>query len=148
MAGVNLAAQLSGVSELVDTLNQLMNKTRDLQPALSQVGEYLLESHQSRFQLEVAPDGTPWAPLSPETLARKKGEDRILQDQGTLRDTLSYEATASELLFGSNLEYAATHQFGREEDGIEARPFIGITDGPWQDSVEILGILRDYLDVA
>ena len=145
MAGVNLAAQLSGVSELVDTLNQLMNKTRDLQPALSQVGEYLLESHQSRFQLEVAPDGTPWAPLSPETLARKKGEDRILQDHGTLRDTLSYEATASELLFGSNLEYAATHQFGREEDGIVARPFIGITDGPWQDSVEILGILRDHL---
>ena len=148
MVGVNLAAQLSGVSELIDTLNQLMNKTRDLQPALSQVGEYLLESHQSRFQLEVAPDGTPWAPLSPDTLARKKGEDRILQDQGTLRDTLSYEATASELLFGSNLEYAATHQFGREEDGIEARPFIGITDGPWQDSVEILGILRDYLDMA
>lgn len=68
--------------------------------------------------------------MAAETLARKKGEDRILQEQGTLRDILSYEATASELLFGSNLEYAARHQFGREEDGIEARPFIGITDGP------------------
>lgn len=148
MAGVNLAAQLSGVSELVDTLNQLMNKTGNLQPALAQIGEYLLESHQSRFQLEVAPDGTPWAPLAPETLARKKGEDRILQETGMLRDTLSYDASATELLFGSNLEYAATHQFGREEDGIEARPFIGITDGPWQDNVEILDILREYIQTA
>lgn len=145
MAGVNLSAQLTGVSELVDTLNQLMNKTRNLQPALAQVGEYLLESHQARFQLEVAPDGTPWAPLAPETLSRKKGEDRILQEQGTLRDTLAYDATATELIFGSNLEYAATHQFGREDDGIEARPFIGITDGPWQDNVEILDILRGHL---
>jgi phage virion morphogenesis protein len=145
LAGVNLSAQLTGVSELVDTLNQLMNKTRNLQPALAQVGEYLLESHQARFQLEVAPDGTPWAPLAPQTLARKNGENRILQDQGTLRDTLSYDATAAELTFGSNLEYAATHQFGREEDGIESRPFIGITNGPWQDNVEILAILREHL---
>jgi phage virion morphogenesis protein len=146
VAGVNLSAQLTGVSELVDTLNQLMTKTRNLQPALAQVGEYLLESHQARFQLEVAPDGTPWAPLAPETLVRKKGEDRILQEQGTLRDTLSYDASTTELIFGSNLEYAATHQFGRENEGIEARPFIGIVDGPWQDNVEILSILREYLE--
>jgi phage virion morphogenesis protein len=145
LAGVNLSAQLKGVSELVDTLNQLMNKTRNLQPALAQVGEYLLESHQARFQLEVAPEGTPWAPLAPQTLARKKGEDRILQERGTLRDTLAYDATATELIFGSNLEYAAAHQFGREEDGIEARPFIGITDGPWQDNVEIVEILKEHL---
>ncbi|MCT6700914.1 phage virion morphogenesis protein [Rheinheimera sp. 4Y26] len=145
MAGITFSAQLTGVSELVDTLNKLMANTKNLHPALAQVGEYLLESHQARFQLEVAPDGTPWAPLAPETLARKKGEDRILQDQGTLRDTLSYDVSANELFFGSNLEYAATHQFGREEDGIEARPFIGFSEGPWQDSVEILVILREHL---
>ncbi len=145
MAGVNLSAKLTGIPNLVSTLNQLINQSQDLQPALAGIGEYLLESHQSRFQLEISPDGTPWAPLAPETLARKKGEDRILQDQGTLRDTLSYEVSANELLFGSNLEYAATHQFGREDHGIEARPFIGITDGPWHDEVEMLGILRDHL---
>jgi len=145
MAGVTLTAQLTGTTALTKALNQLMTQAGTLSPALAQIGEYLLESHQSRFQLEIAPDGTPWAPLAPETLARKNGEDRILQDQGTLRDTLSYSVTGNELLFGSNLEYAATHQFGREEDGIEARPFIGITDGPWRDEVEILAILRDHL---
>lgn len=145
MAGATLTAELTGLSSLTKALNQLMTQAGNVEPALAQIGEYLLESHQSRFQLEIAPDGTPWLPLAPETLARKKGEDRILQDQGTLRDTLSYTVLGNELLFGSNLEYAATHQFGREEDGIEARPFIGITDGPWQDTTEMLAILRDHL---
>lgn len=145
MAGASIAAKLSGLNEIVDTLNQLIANSQDLTPAHAQIGEYLLESHQSRFQLEIAPDGSLWEPLAPETLARKGGEDRILQDSGLLRDTLSYEVTANDLLFGSNLEYAATHQFGREEAGIVARPFIGITSSPWDDTSEILAILRDHL---
>ncbi|WP_337840506.1 phage virion morphogenesis protein [Rheinheimera sp.] len=145
MAGVSIAAQLSGLDAVVDTLNKLIANSQNLYPAHAQMGEYLLESHQSRFQLELSPDGEPWEPLAPETLARKEGEDRILQQSGTLRDTLSYEATPDELLFGSNLEYAATHQFGREEAGIVARPFIGLTSSPWDDTDEILAILRDHL---
>ncbi|MEM1055178.1 MAG: phage virion morphogenesis protein [Bacteroidota bacterium] len=33
------------------------------------IGETLLISTDERFEAEVAPDGTPWAPLSPATLA-------------------------------------------------------------------------------
>lgn len=145
MAGAFIQVNLKGQTELVATLNQLMKNGGDLSPALSQIGEYLLESHHARFQLEVAPDGTPWEPLAPETLKRKKGEDRILQDKGYLRDLLSYEASINQLLFGSNLEYAATHQFGREEDGIVQREFLGLTSGPWNDGDEILAILQDHL---
>lgn len=148
MAGGFIQVKLTGQTELVATLNQLMKNSSDLTPALSQIGEYLLESHHARFQLEVAPDGTPWDPLAPETLKRKKGEDRILQDKGYLRDQLSYEATINQLLFGSNLEYAATHQFGREEDGIVQREFLGLTSGPWNDGDEILAILQDHLQAS
>lgn len=148
MAGAFIQVKIKGQTELVATLNQLIKNGADLTPALSQIGEYLLESHHARFQLEVAPDGTPWEPLAPETLKRKKGEDRILQDKGYLRDTLSYEALLNQLLFGSNLEYAATHQFGREEDGIVQREVLGFTSGPWNDGDEILAILQDHLQVS
>lgn len=40
------------------------------------------------------------------------------------------------------MEYAATHQFGREGDGIPARPFLGLAQF---ERVEILDILRDHL---
>jgi len=45
-------------------------------------------------------------------------------------------------MLGSNLEYAATHQFGREADGIPARPFLGVA---LFEKVEILDILREHL---
>lgn len=148
MAGAFIQVKLTGQAELVATLNQMMKNSSDLTPALSQIGEYLQASHHARFQLEVAPDGTPWEPLAPETIKRKKGEDRILQDKGYLRDQLSYETTLNQLLFGSNLEYAATHQFGREEGGIVQREFLGLTSGPWNDGEEILAILQDHLQTS
>lgn len=55
MAGAFIQVNLKGQTELVATLNQLIKKGGDLTPALSQIGEYLLESHHARFQLEVAP---------------------------------------------------------------------------------------------
>ena len=129
-------------------LGRLIHAGQNLEPAFAEIGEYLIESTQERFKLEVAPNGELWAPLAPETLARKGGDDRILQQSGIMRDTLNYQIAGKTLTFGSNQEYAATHQFGREDDGIPARPFIGLTTGPWNDADEIIAILQDHLQDA
>jgi len=51
--------------------------------ALGEVGEMLVASTHRGFQEEKAPDGTPWAPNSPVTIARK-GHGRVLFHTGRL----------------------------------------------------------------
>ncbi|WP_102798733.1 phage virion morphogenesis protein [Bowmanella denitrificans] len=148
MAGSFINVDLQGFDQVNRILQQLATASTNLKPAMQEIGEYLLESHQQRFELEVEPDGTPWEPLQPKTVKRKGGDDRILKQSNILKDTLHYQADANTLLFGTNLEYGATHQFGREGDGIVARPFLGLATGPWEDSDEILAILQDHLQQA
>lgn len=145
MAGSFIKVELTNEKPLLNLLTSYIKQGQSLEPALAEIGEYLIESHQERFKLEVAPDGTPWEPLSPKTITHKNGDDRILQASDTMRDQLAYQLGSNELEFGSNLEYAATHQFGREEDGIVARPFIGLATGQWNDVDEIVLILQDHL---
>jgi phage virion morphogenesis protein len=145
MAGSFIKVELTNEKPLINLLTSYIKQGQSLEPALAEIGEYLIESHQERFQLEVEPDGTPWEPLSPKTIKQKGGDDRILQSSDTMRDQLAYQLSGNELEFGSNLEYAATHQFGREADGIVARPFIGLATGQWSDVDEIVAILQDHL---
>ncbi|WP_416305204.1 phage virion morphogenesis protein [Neptunicella sp. SCSIO 80796] len=147
MAGSFIQVIPADLTKINKALNGLIQKTNNLEPALREIGEYLLEAHQERFKLEVAPDGELWDPLSPKTIKRK-GNDDILQDSGTLRDLLHYQITGNTLEFGTNLEYGATHQFGREDDGIPQREFLGIGSNPWNDTDHILNILQDHLQNA
>jgi phage virion morphogenesis protein len=142
MAGSFLKVNTVGTKPVSKALNQLLKNVSDISQAQRDIGEYLIETTQQRFVDQQAPDGSPWDPVSPKTLAKKRRSDRVLTESGTLADTLSYQLKGNTLLFGSNLEYAATHQFGREEDGITAREFLGIA--PFE-AIEILDILQTHL---
>lgn len=69
------------------------------------IGEYLHQSHNERFDAEVGPDGKPWEPLAPATLKRKR-TNKILQERGYLKGLLRYQATNEFLAFGSDRVYA------------------------------------------
>lgn len=144
MAGNFIRVTLTGKNKLIGLLNDFAKQGKNLEPALAKIGKYLIESHQERFNLQIAPNGELWEPLNPRTIA-KKGNADILRDEGTLADTLAYQISGNQLTFGTNMEYGATHQFGREDDGIPARPFIGMSTGQWQDSDEIVEILKSHL---
>ena len=126
-------------------LRQLGEHIDDLSPLFGQIGEYLIESYQDRIDRQVAPDGTPWAPLSPDYAARKrKNADKILVLDGILRDTPAYNVGPRELEFGTSQatkDYAATQHFGR--GAIPARPHVGISD---EDENEILLLTREYIE--
>ena len=103
MAGSFIKVELTNEKPLLNLLTSYIKQGQSLEPALAEIGEYLIESHQERFTLEVAPDGTPWEPLSPKTIKHKNGDDRILQASDTMRDQLAYQLGSNELEFGSNL---------------------------------------------
>ncbi|WJG22154.1 phage virion morphogenesis protein [Vibrio furnissii] len=150
MAGAQYSVYIDD-DEIHQRLNKLLEKGTDLTPAFATIGEDLLISHHQRFLDQISPEGVPWAPLSKTTKALKtKNVDTILVFNDFLRSTLNYQPSPESLLFGSPLEYAATHQFGREtapnsmipNKEIPARPFLGIDEG---DRDMILDNLSDFL---
>ncbi len=110
MAGSMLEVSID-VSSAGKALDDLFKRLGDLTTPLNDIAEYLHQSTSDRFRQQVAPDGSPWAPLAPSTLARKKGS-RILRDKGTLQGTLRHSVSNNELSFGTDRPYGAIHQFG------------------------------------
>jgi phage virion morphogenesis protein len=148
MSGSFVSIDLLGDEAITKELNRMLARGLDLDPAFYEMGEHLLESTQDRMSQEVSPDGTPWEPLSINTIEQKdltNQSDKILRGYGTLADMLSYQISGNQLMFGSNMEYAATHQFGRDKANIPARPFLGVSG---EDETEIIDILRSHLSGA
>lgn len=78
------------------------------------LGEYLQASTKERFKTEIAPDGTPWEKLKTATIRRKKyNPDKVLTLRGYLRGSIRWqELSPGSVAVGTNMEYAAIHQFG------------------------------------
>lgn len=154
MAGAMLDVKLDD-SRVGAALGELMERLGELRTPLLDIAEYLHQSTDERFRKKVAPDGSPWAPLSPVTLAKKKGKG-ILRESGALQDTFRHAVTGNELAFGTDRPYGAVHQFGQKKGAsgttsrgtplpwgdIPARPYLGLSS---DDEVEILAIIQDYL---
>ena len=84
-------------------LQNLIAAGRDLTPAMLSIGELLLRSTRERFEDQAEPDGTPWAPLSEVTKARKaRFPDKILTEYGHLRGQLNFNAGATFVEIGSS----------------------------------------------
>lgn len=144
--------------EIVSAFNQLLQSGQDLTPAMAEIGSYLELQTRDHFDNEEAPDGTPWAPLSPTTLKfrAEKGLpiDRILHGETlNLRDEIhtTYDSDSVEISSGQPAQaYAAMQQFGGTTSpdsmipgvDIPARPFFGYSD---QDEEYILEVLSDFL---
>ena len=129
--------------EIRDGLRALETKLGDLRPVFRDIGEALLNSTRERFNTQTAPDGSPWAQLSPDYKQRKKKHsDLILTLNGYLRGTLNYQATRDELRVGTPMIYGAAHQFGRPDINLPAREFLGLSD---DDSAMILDTLSEWL---
>ncbi|MGQ3072572.1 MAG: phage virion morphogenesis protein [Ferrovibrionaceae bacterium] len=109
MAGVRLIVD---DAEVLAALSRARSGMTDLQPLLSDVGQSLVVSTQERFATGKGPSGVPWMPLHPRTVARKGGKTLILVDTARLRNSITYRASAREVEVGTNVQYAAAHQFG------------------------------------
>ncbi len=145
MAGARFSVRLDD-GELQKMFAALVHAGADIEPVFADIGEHLLESTRARFDEQVDPEGNAWEPLKPATSARKKkNSGRILIDSGMLMGEMSYEADAGGLMFGSNKIYAATHQFGRPEAGVPARPFLGLSK---TDIIAIERLLHEHLSDA
>ena len=89
----------------------------DLNPLLEKCGLEMVAQAKERFDSGKAPDGEPWKPLQRPRI-RSGGNDLPLRDRGLLAASMSAgvghveRQTRDSIEVGTNLEYAATHQYG------------------------------------
>lgn len=142
MAGAKISVELDD-RQVLAALGELIERMDRPETVFADIGKYLLLAHEERFERQESPHGDPWLPLDPEYQRRKKkNADRILVLDGYLAGLLRYDASSEGLEFGTDRIYGATHQFGRPEAGIPARPFLGLSGA---DQAAVLDIVQDYL---
>lgn len=137
-------------------LARLQRKMANLRPVMQQIGEDVVASTQLRFRDQESPSGQAWKELSDVTKALRRkgngsGELEILSDNRILKNSLTrakgaITVTANSVTVGTNVPYAAIHQFGgmagrNRKVSIPARPFLGISA---DDRQEIITNLSRY----
>lgn len=147
--------------ELLAKLRSMKNV--DKAGVMNAIAEGLRTSTIERFGRQETPEGTKWQPSIRAT--QKGGKSLILSS--ALRTSIKAESDSTGAAIGTNLVYAATHQFGDERTiraknskylrfqigdkwvnvpsvsvNIPARPFLGISQ---EDEEEIREILEEIL---
>lgn len=149
----------------VDGLLARLKQMSDIDKAgvMNAIAEGLRTSTVERFSSEESPEGTKW---KPSVRAQQKG-GKTLTDSAVLKNSIKAEADSSGAAVGTNLVYAATHQFGADRTiraknsrylrfqigdrwvsvpsvrvSIPARPFLGISR---EDEEEIKEIIEEAL---
>jgi phage gpG-like protein len=96
---------------------------------------------QKQFDNHTDPEGKPWAPLSPVTIARKKqNKDKILTHYGPLRKSVKVEVLQEGLRLTTGAPYAKFHQEGTSR--MPQRKILAITE---QDKVRLGRFIRQHV---
>jgi phage gpG-like protein len=138
-------------------LQQLINKIAEgvqtMDAFFDAVEMHMIDSLTSNFEQGGRP--RPWAPLSPVTI-ELKGSSGILQDKGSLKQSLNAQNTDRQklsLMVWAGEQHGLFHQFVDEDpldqfgmtnkNGMPMRPFILFQD---EDIKEIENILGKWID--
>jgi phage virion morphogenesis protein len=144
VAATHLQVDTRGIERLALRIGKLASAQRG--ELLDAIGFEVENQTRRRIADEKrAPDGTPWPDWSPRYAQTRHGGHSMLQGEDDLLDSIQYLVRGDQVEVGSNLVYAAIHQFGGAEVGmpIPARPYLGL--GPENDA-DLLAVVEDYLD--
>lgn len=139
------------------SLDRLGHVLDDLTPIHEEIGEYMIRATKQRFVEGVAPDGTPWAPKKPATIARyqERGDGHrpkpLIGPSGRLSREIATLADRDKVEIGSSLEYSGVMQggagkgaFGTDRGGrpipwgaIPARVWLGLSEADERAIVDI-----------
>lgn len=144
---------------ITNALHALINQVGNIEPALEDIGEYLIVSTRDRFKSKQSPSGSKWKDNSALTQLHKGRNDPLIGEsggRGGLLGSFSYNASSNKLEFGSNMVYAAAQQFGAKQGqfgrskrntplpwgDIPAREFLGLSE---KDETKVLDIISEHL---
>lgn len=149
MSSKNLVNIRIDDSLLRRNLNALERAATDLTPAMRKIAQTLMTETQFNFESEGRPR---WVP----SVAAQQRQGQTLQDSGRLGRSIDSDYDAHHAMVGTNVEYAAIHQFGGKAGRnrsvtLFARPFLPLTEeGALQREAEnaVRGTLLRHLEAA
>lgn len=89
----------------------------DMRALFEDIGAHVVMSTQRRFEAEAGPGAKKWAPFAKSTLRNmpaSRKPPKLLRDRNRLYSSIVSQAFGDKALVGTNLAYAALHQFGGE----------------------------------
>jgi len=95
-------------AEVRTMLQALQGRMKDMTPVMREVGEIVRESVMRNFKEGRSPQGVPWKPSLRAILQR----GQTLVDTARLRNSITVRPARDHVAVGTNVEYAAVHQFG------------------------------------
>jgi phage virion morphogenesis protein len=127
MSGATVSVEAAGLNKLDAFIGRLTDTYFD--PLLDSIGALIVSQTEERIARTKTSHGeVPWQALSPAYAKRKKKGGGILELNGDLRDSLVHLVTGkTSVQIGTNLIYAATHQFGDPKRNIPQREFLGLS---------------------
>ncbi|CUR45509.1 phage virion morphogenesis protein [Alloalcanivorax xenomutans] len=153
MSGV--VVDVRGMAPVQRFINRLANP--DLRALADSLGAELESQTRRRIAEEkTAPDGSPWAPWSAVHAATRHAGHSLLQGDGDLLDSVTYQVSGTQIRWGSPLVYAGVMregasqgQFGTTRRGgpipwgdIPGREFLGLSA---ENEDDLVGITEDWL---
>ena len=147
---LEISASSPALEGLEARIRRLAAGMADTRPLLEALGAGL--ESQARRRIEgggPAPDGSPWPEWNPAYADTRHGNQAMLQAGGGLLDSIQSLVGADLVETGSNLAYAALHQFGGTPEmppgpaAVPARAYLGISD---QDGTELDAVLDAHFD--
>jgi len=126
-------------SDLKKWTGKITSRLRDLRAPLLAARNHIETKLERQFATGTDPDGIPWEPLKPDTLARKQGGS-ILVKSGKLRDSFQYDLTEKSLTVSSGSPVFAAH-----DQGVLPQPERQILGLNAEDKNEIAGLVRGYV---
>ena len=139
-AGLTLSVDTDDLDRVVNRLNRITNRSQ-MRTVMESIAEVGATQTTRRIKDEkTSPDGSAWEPLDPAYKAWKSKQTTsggILEFDGWLSD-IDTDSGDDYALWGSNREYALTHQFGDDSRGIPARPYLGLSDDNIDDILDLV----------
>ena len=111
------------------------------------IGELLVSSTRRRFRDGKDPEGRAWPRLKKRTGRKGKAAKPLLLT-GRLRNSITSKANESAVVVGTNVVYAARHNFGYEKSGVvwtPKRQFLGFSS---DDEGAIVETVEDFVTEA
>lgn len=150
---IAIHADLDALNRLTDRLIRF-GKLADSQRTqlMDELGAEVVSQTQRRIDSEKqSPDGEPWAPWSENYANTRKAGHSLLMADGHLSQDIHHQVIGDAVEIGSNLAYAAAHQFGLDMSVIStgkhvqvpARPYLGLSEDNLSD-LELL--VDDFVD--
>lgn len=107
---------------------------------LEAAGDLVADQVRARIESgdREAPDGSDWPDWSEAYEKTRGSQQEMLLNQGDLLNSIQHAISGASVDVGSNLVYAATHQFGDPGRNIPARAYLGLSADNESDLMDLV----------